>query len=305
MRHRWFVFASVVFLILGMFIAGSRRGDALGVFHARAAHTMEQHLAQPDPPPTQYDLLIAQIAPVEGVTIPVVWGAMGQRLINVGAIDLQLFTQVNGGQDDEELQILQGDSLQTITFTPENIRLWTNILWALGLTQQSKVLSEGPMQQNSDQMPLDGYASTGGWTLGNVDAVTLYNSTQLVELTPEQDNMVYHVASGIYRPCCGNSTAFPDCNHGMAVLGLLELLASRGAAEDELYAAALTFNHYAFPDTYITAAVFMDQHEVLTGSLPPEVVLSRRFSSGQAAQWMTATVGYIPGSPNAAGNCGT
>lgn len=60
----------------------------------------------------------------------------------------------------------------------------------------------------------------------------------------------------IFRPCCGNSTAFPDCNRGMAVLGLLELLLSQGATEDELYEAARVFNAYAFSETYITLAAY-------------------------------------------------
>ena len=36
------------------------------------------------------------------------------------------------------------------------------------------------------------------------------------------------IAKGIYRPCCNNSTYFPDCNHGMAMLGLLVPSLTRG-----------------------------------------------------------------------------
>jgi hypothetical protein len=47
----------------------------------------------------------------------------------------------------------------------------------------------------------------------------------LIPLTAEQQALVEEVAAEIYRPCCNNSTLFPDCNHGMAMLGFLELLA--------------------------------------------------------------------------------
>lgn len=31
--------------------------------------------------------------------------------------------------------------------------------------------------------------------------------------------------------CCGNSTYFPDCNHGAAMLGFIELAVSQGLVE--------------------------------------------------------------------------
>jgi hypothetical protein len=164
-------------------------------------------------------------------------------------------------------------------------------------------LSEGPIQQYSAQMPIDSYASTGGWTLGSYDSVTLYNSTQYFTLTPEQDDLVYRVAERIFRPCCGNDTAFPDCNHGMAVLGLLELLASQGSTEEELFDAALVFNHYAFPETYVALAAYFARYAVLSGPLSAESILAANYSSGEGAMWVTSVVGAIPGSPNQAGNC--
>ena len=55
-----------------------------------------------------------------------------------------------------------------------------------------------------------------------------YSMHRFIVLTPEQQALVEKVSKGIYRPCCGNSVYFPDCNHGMAMLGLLELMASQG-----------------------------------------------------------------------------
>jgi len=161
------------------------------------------------------------------------------------------------------------------------------------------------MMERAQQVPLGNYASTGGWTLGSEDAVDLYNSAELISLTPEQDDLVYQVAEHIFRPCCGNSTVYPDCNHGMAVLGLLELLAAQGADEQALYQAALAFNRYAFPDTYITLAAYFAMQDTAWTEIDPSTLLGADYSSGQGAQQVAAVVGPIPGSPEQSGSCST
>ncbi|MBI5959349.1 MAG: hypothetical protein HY866_11480 [Chloroflexi bacterium] len=252
-----------------------------------------------------YDELVEQVIPAAGSTVSVQWNDMGQQLVTAGAIDLEKFENQYDGLTTEQQEILQGNRLTEITFTPENIQFWTNVLWSLGLVQQSKVLSEGPMMQNVGEIPLENYASTGGWTLGSLDAVTLYNSVSLMSLTPEQDDLVYRVTENIFRPCCGNPTVFPDCNHGMAVLGLLELLASQGANEDEMYQAALVFNSYAFPHTYITLAAYFASQDTTWTEVDPAVALGPEYSSGSGARHIAAVVGPIPGSPNQGGSCST
>ena len=261
--------------------------------------------ADDTPMDSHYDQLVEQVAPFSGTTIPVRWGDMGQKLVEVGAIDMDKILSLYGDLNDEQLEILQGDTLEQITFTPENIQFWTNVLWSLGLTQESKVLTTGPMKQREAEIPLDNYASTGGWTLGSKPATELYNSTRLISLTAEQDAMIYRAAENIYRPCCGNHTAYPDCNHGMAVLGLLELMASQGAAEAELYQAALAFNSYAFRGDYVMLAAYFSQEGVLWSDVDPRSVLSIEYSSGRAAQEIAARVGTIPGMPGQSGSCGT
>ena len=69
-----------------------------------------------------------------------------------------------------------------------------------------------------------------------------YSRHTLIKLTQKQQALVDTVSRGIYRPCCGNSAHFPDCNHGMAMLGLLERMASQGASEQDMWKAALTVN---------------------------------------------------------------
>ena len=178
---------------------------------------------------TAYQRLVAEVTPASGITIPVVWGDMGQRLVDAGAIDMDKMVDHYGILSEEQAAILQGDSVQEITFT---------IIEYPVLDERAVGIGPDPTEQGpgrrvdsgaSGEYPIEGYASTGGSTLGSKEAVDLFNSAQLVALTPEQDDMVHDVAAHIFRPCCGNHTAFPDCNHGMAVLGLLELMASQGA----------------------------------------------------------------------------
>jgi hypothetical protein len=252
----------------------------------------------------RYDELLQQVAPLSGTTIAVEWGDMGQKLIEVGAIDLEKFQAHYNGLSEEQRAILLGDELTEITFKPENIQFWTNMLWALGLAQESKVLGEGPIKQREGENPIGGYASTGGWTLGSKPATELYNSARLINLTPEQDELVYRVAENVFRPCCGNHTAFPDCNHGMAVLGLLELLASQGATEDDLYQAALAFNAYAFTDSYVKVAAYFTMQDMPWSEISARRLLGPDYSSLQGARRIASAVGPIPAAPGQGGSCG-
>ena len=87
-----------------------------------------------------------------------------------------------------------------------------------------------------------------------------YSKHQFITLTDKQQKLVEEVSKNIYRPCCNNSTYFPDCNHGMAMLGLLELMASQNINEREMYKNALKVNSYWFPTTYLTIAKYLDMN---------------------------------------------
>lgn len=70
--------------------------------------------AQPTPEPLsnglRYDLLVQEVAPLAGTTLAVEWGDMGQRLVEVGAIDLDKFEARYGGLDAEQQTVLLGQS---------------------------------------------------------------------------------------------------------------------------------------------------------------------------------------------------
>jgi hypothetical protein len=72
-----------------------------------------------------------------------------------------------------------------------------------------------------------------------------------------------------------------------------------------LVEAALAFNSYAFPDTYITLAAYFAGQGVAWSKIDPVVVLDSEYSSGQGARQIAAQVGPIPGSPNQGGSCST
>jgi hypothetical protein len=205
------------------------------------------------------DELAGQIFPTDGYVLPVRYEDIGPRLLDAGAIDFERFTSLYEGNGNpltaEHRHILTEGSDESIRINAGNSHFLLNFLWALGLTNRNQVLTEGPMVQNGDN-GIGGYASTGGWTLGSKPATELYASQLLVNLTPDQQARVEEVAALVYRPCCGNPTLFPDCNHGMAMLGLLELMASQGASTDQMLTAAKQVNAYWFPQQTLELAVF-------------------------------------------------
>jgi hypothetical protein len=134
------------------------------------------------------------------------------------------------------------------------------------------------------------FASTGGWTAAKGDAMEHYSKHTFFTLTAEEQAMVDRVSRNIYRPCCGNSTHFPDCNHGMAMLGLLELMASQGVGEQDMYKTALAVNSYWFPDTYLTIATYMKSKGVEWKDVDSKEMLSANYSSNSGYQKIASQV---------------
>jgi len=121
-----------------------------------------------------------------------------------------------------------------------------NMLWAFGLANKNEILENGPMM-DPKYGGADNFASIGGWTLAKGSAMDHYSHHEMLKLTPEQQKKVKRTSKNIYRPCCNNPAYFPDCNHGMAMLGALEIMASQGASEREMYRIAEDLNKQWFP----------------------------------------------------------
>ena len=159
----------------------------------------------------------------EDVVLPIHWGDVGSQLVEKGVIDLDKFKSIyesRGGLGEEEVLLTGGMELKEIRMTAENSGELLNMLWAFGLANKNEILEKGPMR-DPRYGGAENFASTGGWSIAKGDAMEHYSAYELVKLTGEQQKRVERVSQNIYRPCCGNSTYFPDCNHGMAMLGFL------------------------------------------------------------------------------------
>lgn len=236
------------------FLAGSAGGFGIGRYSANQETTMAaQHQAD------EMTAIANAISPTDGFKVQAVYGDVGPNLLGAGAIDLPAFKQLyqQNGQplSDLEIKILTQGSQDQITFTRQNARFLLNFFWALGLVNKNTILDNGPIQEASSGQ-IEGYASTGGWTLGTKSVSELFSSVAILSLSSEQQARVEEVAKVVYRPCCNNPTHFPDCNHGMAMLGLLELMASQNATTDEMFQAVKSANAFWFPQQTLEQAIF-------------------------------------------------
>jgi hypothetical protein len=224
------------------------------------------------------------VIPDEGIVLPIDWSDLGNQMVKTGVIDKDKFEAIyasRGGLNTEDLELLYGRDNGNIVMNRENSGILLNMLWAFGLSNKSRILEEGPMVSEKYGGNAGGFASTGGWSVSKGNPMDHYSKHAFVILTEEQQALVERVSKNIYRPCCGNSVYFPDCNHGMAMLGLLELLAAEGVSEKEMYDIALTVNSYWFPDTYLTLAEYFKQRGTDWADVDPKEVLGAAYSSGQ------------------------
>lgn len=249
--------------------------------------------------------LEAEVLPSAGVELPVTWGNLGKQLVESGVIDQQKFADLyasRGGLDAETQKLLSGDNNDQLKITAANSGTLLNLLWAFGLGNKNDILTKGEMSDPKFGGAA-GFASTGGWTLARGEAMDHFSKHALVTLTSEQQALVDRVSQGIYRPCCGNSTHFPDCNHGMAMLGLLELAASQGVNEETMYKMALAVNSYWFPDTYLTIAKFIKGQGGAWSQVDPRAVLDAPVSSAQGYKQILDQVQPVQPS-GSGGGCG-
>lgn len=230
---------------------------------------------------SQISALEKVVLPETGVVLPATWGDLGSKLVSTGVIDADKFKAIYDQREafsDEYKNLLLGQNDGKLKITNENAGYLLNLFWALGLASKNPILDSGEMV-NPRYGGAKNFASTAGWTLAKGDPMDHYSKHAFFNLTPTQQALVEKVSKGIYRPCCGNSTNFPDCNHGMAMLGLLELMASQGVSEEDMWKAALAVNSYWFPDTYLTIATYMKNKGVEWKDVNPQEILGINYSS--------------------------
>lgn len=257
------------------------------------------------------DELAAALFPEEGVTLDVRWGDIPRQLVQEGVIDLEKFKaaaeRAGSPLAPDQLRLLGEGSDEPITLDADNAYFLLDVLWALGLANGNPVLTEGPIAGQGWEQAGE-YASTGGWTIGKEPGPQYLAALELIRLTPEQQAIVEDVAYNAYRPCCGNMTAFPDCNHGMAALGLAELMASQGSSADEIFQALKEISPFWFPDQYHQLAVFFEQQDQEWEKVDARVVMDKEHSSAggwrQVSAWLQQQGALGTGGPAQGGASG-
>ncbi|MBI2338097.1 hypothetical protein HYU95_02840 [Candidatus Daviesbacteria bacterium] len=251
------------------------------------------------------NILKQEVLPVKGYTTSLKWKNLGARLVESGVIDKKKYKEIFTSEADgkDELKYLDGNWDEYIAINEKNSRFIVNTFWALGLVNKSKVLDEGPMMQEG-RKNAGSFASTGGWTIGTKPVMELYSSREIIPLTFEQQGIVEKIAGNIFRPCCNNSTAFPDCNHGMAALGYIEWAVFNGLPEEQIYKDLLAFNSFWFPQTYVEIAAYFDKAGTKWKDVDAKLALSKDYSSARGAARIKQSVQGIPGIQNGGGGCG-
>lgn len=258
------------------------------------------------------DNLFNEINPEKGFEIDAKFGDLGPKMLSMGVIDYDKFKSTyekSGQKIPSELDnILKNTVNKKVKITRDNSYFLLNFFWAVGLANKSKILDEGEIIKYGGVEEAGNFASTGGWSLGKSNPMEYYSKADLIPLTQTQENLVIKVSSNVYRPCCNNSTAFPDCNHGMALMAVFQLMAANGATESQMYEAGKYFNAFWFPGNYYDLALYFKNKENKSfKNIPAQVILGKDYSSASGSQaikqWL-AGKGLIQEPPKQGGGCG-
>jgi len=269
----------------------------------------QKNLPTPTPDITKLQEEITKSVFPEKVNLGVSFKNVVAKMVQFGAIDKDKFIKLyegRGGLTETEKRLFDNPSDEPIIINQENANLLLNLLWPLGIANKTNILSEGPMgtQYKKD---VGNFASTGGWTLGREEGGKLFNRFPIIDLSPEEEAVVREISQNIYRPCCGNSTYFPDCNHGAAMLGFIEPAVTQGMQKDEIYKKALVLNTYWFPQTYAELGIYFKQKKNIPwDKIDPELVLGIDYSSSQGYRVINKelqTEGLLP-KVEGGGGCG-
>lgn len=295
-----------VSLVLLAFLVGGLLGRAAALAGLGRGTTQAQPAMNIDPQSTPasdaktelYNQVRAEVLPDAGVTLPIRWGRWLPELVRLGVIDMNKLDASfanHGGLSIEQMRLLTEGSDEFITIDSQSSWFTVIALWPLGLANKVAMNEASPISGPN----VFNYASTGGWSLGQEkNGGAYFNKYEVVSLTSEQEALLKDLAENTYRPCCNNSTLYQDCNHGSALLGLLELGASQGLSREDLARAALVANSFWFPDNYLKTAMYF---KVVKGidwkDVNAEEVLGSQYSSASGANQVAqqvAALGVLP-----------
>ncbi len=258
---------------------------------------------KPDPVKDANDAVL----PSRGDRTTVAFGDSLLRLVRAGAIDPEKFSAhyaARGGLPDWVRRLFESSSSEPILISSTTAPYLLNLLWPLGVATKTAINANSPL--SGKRLPT--FASTGGWRLGRTGTGAAYfNRVATLQLSAEQEARVLEVARKTFRPCCNNSAFFQDCNHGSAMLGLLELGAAQDLSERQLYSLAKTANGYWYPSQYVEMALlFATVEDTPWKDVDPATAVGARFAS--ASGWganvhrplsQTGLLGQAPRQPQA------
>lgn len=248
-------------------------------------------------------ILYAQVTPQTGYTLPFKWGNSIKKLVGAGALNVSNLTIILNNYHQpltfSEKEILNGTYTGYIQFNSTNTEFVQLVLWGLGINDNNTIITKGAIinasvpyansinnnatlrqRLNQNVTPYwvasRYFASTGGY--GPIGKLQL-GMLNIISLSPSEQIIADYTAENSYRPCCDNPTAFPDCNHGAAALGLTELLASQGANKGQIFNAIRYFYQYQFPQQYTEIAAYFDSQGQNYSQVNSSKVMSYSFSS--------------------------
>lgn len=242
-----------------------------------------------------------KVLPEKGFELPISWGDLGPKLISIGVIDEKKFLETVNLNSDEEKTLKEGTD-KNIVINADNSQFVVDFLWAIGLAQKSNAYTDGPMGKEYKK-DVGNFSSTGGWTLSKGKATNYLGKFELFNLTPDQQKRVEDISKNVFRPCCGNSTWFPDCNHGMAALAAIEMMVAKNLSDEEIYKNVLKLNSFWFPDTYLVMATYFERKGISWDKIDAKKVLGAEFSSSTGATAIKNEVNPAP-STGGGGGCG-
>lgn len=259
-------------------------------------------MAQKKSPEELAQLLREEIMPMHGYQLGVRWNDIGKKLLDSGVIDLQKYKEafVQDPGDSDMMKYMSDTSYDHMMISENNSHFMVNTLWAIGLVNKNNILDEGKMKTYGQGDPMQ-YAATAGWNMSSDSVENLYSSQNMIQLTDTQQKLVQKIADSVYRPCCDNPTSFPDCNHGMAALGYIELGVEQGLSEKRIYKDLLALNSYWFPQQYVNDATYFYKQKIDWNLFDAEKILSKQYSSAQSAQKIQQAVQLYPSNSQGGG----
>ncbi len=281
-ERTWYVafgIITVLALMMGILIGSHMpQGTTMNMSGGTSSGTLGPNVTQI----AEFNQARSEVMPQRGYILPAKWGTSIRQLVADGALNVTALALIlnKSGQPltAQEQQILAGTSTVNVTVNSSDSTFMLMVLWSLGINNNNTMIGNGPIMKFGGNP--DNLASTGGYRpLGNLQLGKL----NIIGLTQHEQAVANYTAFYSYRPCCDNPTMMPDCNHGAAALGLIELMASQGANETTVFTALKEFNSFEFPQEYTNLAMFLKGRGVDFSSVPGYVLVSKNVSSGSVA----------------------